>query len=470
MSEQHEKNQFRPAPFFMKDMGPPNYTAGGHEAAHASQFRPMKLPQAPAPGSGSNTSNPLPESWGNHFVPAVEECSTLSLGALNSQRSQVPSIASSPSPAMFQVTTTPPRAMRRSLLSNRKNTRVLAVAALCVVVLPGLIGFSLWHFVGKTVPSVTLYQVSMKNVDFQIGGGGTTYPIQRLDISFPFSAHILSVFVQPGDEVRPNQSLVQIDLSQVNAQNLEQLNVQVEQAYQDVLTAQAYLNTVSAVGNPVVIAQARQQYNFALSKYHALQAEASAPALHQGKLTSSMTGIVTAVNVYPGQQLSANKVMLTIFDESSIIVHAQLPLSNYGQVSIKQAVQVTPSALPDHIYNGTVVSIIPNANSQSGTFEVWIQVANTAGTLLPGMSTFVSIHNTLKALVVPRLAVLNPDLDSIVFVVRQQHAYIQHVQVTGYTGDSAIIGAGLSANESIVLVGLDSLQDGQLVHVSGTQS
>jgi len=464
-SKQNEKHQFQSTPF-MNDVKSPNDTSHGSESSHASQFRPMKLPAVPP--SGSDPSNLLSNLGENRLAPSVAEFDTVSLEAV---KSPMPPIVWSFTPVMNRVVTTP----AQSLLSSRypnwlKNRRMQVAAALCVVMLLGLVGFSLWHFLVRGIPNVTLYRVSMKNVDLQVGGGGTAYPVQRLDISYPFSAHVLSIFVQPGDRVTPNQPLVQIDLSQVNAQNLAQLNAQVEQAYQDTLAAQAYLNTVLGVGNPVIIAQARQQYNAALSKYQALQAEANAPSLHEGKLTSTMSGVVTAVNVYPGQELSADKVMLTIFDESSIIVRAQLPLSNYGQVHIKQAVQVTPSALPNQNYNGTVISIIPNANSQSGTFEVWVEVANSGGTLLPGMSIFVSIQNAIKALVVPRLAVLNPDQDSIVFVVRQQHVYIQHVQVSGYTGDSAIIAGGLNANDAIVLVGFDSLQDGELVHITGTES
>jgi len=85
------------------------------------------------------------------------------------------------------------------------------------------------------------------------------------------------------------------------------------------------------------------------------------------------------------------------------------------------------------------------------------------------MSAFVTIQEPVHALVVPRLAVLNPDLESAVFIVRNQHAYLQHVQVLGYAGDSIIIGTGLTAGDMIVLVGLDSLRDGQEVHVTSVE-
>lgn len=451
---QNEKNQFQPVPY-------------------TKPVEPIRTPAdyyvVPGTMPGQQGQPVQPEQQiAKPFRLPIEAFDTRSLWAANPQ--EMP-LQSPPSASMERVAATPRRVSRPSRRSNWKNKRRLGfIAALSLVVVCCLVSFAAWRIASSSIPDVTLYRVSMKSIDLPIGGGGITYPVQRLDISYPFAAHVLSVFVKPGDKVTLNQSLVQLDLSQVNAQNLSQLNAQVQQAYQDMISAQTYLNTVLSVGNSVIIAQARQQYNAALSRYQALQAEANAPTLHQGRLTSTLRGVVTAVNVYPGQELSANKVLLTIFDESSIIVRAQLPLSDYGQVNIKQSVQVTPSALPNQNYSGTVISIIPNANSQSGTFEVWAEVANMTGNLLPGMSTFVSIHSALRALVVPRMAVLNPNQDSIVFIVRQQHVYIQHVQVSGYTGDSVIIGSGLSANELIVMVGLDSLQDGQLVHIIGYEN
>jgi RND family efflux transporter MFP subunit len=360
---------------------------------------------------------------------------------------------------------------RSSQVRRRKiNRKLLVFASLCLLLLVGVVSYALYQFVIKGPPDVTLYRVSMKSVNEDVGGGGIAYPVQRLDISYPFTANVLAVFVQPGDKVTPKQPLLQLDLSQVNAQYIAQLNAQVAQAYQNMLSAKAYLDSISTTGNSVEIARAQQQYADAQASYTALQDETSDSSLRQGKITSSISGTVTAVNVYQGQSIAANRVLLTIYDESSLIIRTNMPLSDYGDIQVNQSAQVIPSATPNQIYNGKVISIIPSANSQSGTFEVWVTVDNVNGDLLPGMSAFVHIQNTIRALVVPRLAVLNPDLDSTVFLVRQQHVYIQHVQILGYEGDTLFIGSGVHVNDLIVLVGLSSLRDGQTVHVTGIES
>jgi RND family efflux transporter MFP subunit len=135
-------------------------------------------------------------------------------------------------------------------------------------------------------------------------------------------------------------------------------------------------------------------------------------------------------------------------------------------VHLGQQATVTPSALSSVNMRGTVSAIIPQADPQTDTFEVWVEVVNVDKMLLPGMSAFVRIQTAGKALVVPRLAVLNIDSNATVFVVRDGYAHLQHVQVVGRSEEVIFIKGGLAAGENVVLVGQDILQDNQPVRVS----
>ncbi len=338
---------------------------------------------------------------------------------------------------------------------------VVLVCLLLITMVGG--GLALWHLrkQAQLTPNVTLYHVTAKNVNAEIGGGGIVYPVQRLDIAYPFSEGIISIMVKQGDRVVPNQPLMQLDLTQLKAQIL--------QASNDIVAAQQYLNSVYAGGTAVDIAKASQDYSLAQNRYSTLVAEASSPTLHNGTLVSSIAGIVTDIKVYPGELLDAHQTLITIMDESSVIVHALIPVENLNQVQVKQQVVVTPSALPNNSFTGTVQSIRLRADTGTNTFEAWISVPNAQGTIIPGMSTFVRILYPVHALVVPRLAVINPESKPTVFVVRNQTAYLQYVQVQGYVGDSIIIGTGLAANDNVILVGKDQLQNGQSVHVVSTE-
>ena len=59
---------------------------------------------------------------------------------------------------------------------------------------------------------------------------------------------------------------------------------------------------------------------------------------------------------------------------------------------------------------------------------------------------------------------LNTDRDSSVFVVRNEHAYLQRVHIIGRSISSLYIDAGLSSHDDVVLVGSYQLHDGEQVH------
>ncbi len=350
----------------------------------------------------------------------------------------------------------------RRLRRYPRRVKVLG-AMLAGMVLLGVVGFTLWSIFFAVQP-VTAFGVGQKqSVSEDIGGGGIVYPRQQLNISYPISERVLSVLVNAGDHVNANQSLIKLDPTSLNAQ--------LTQASKDVQASQAYLNSVSNATpyNPVTVAAAQQAYQVAQNRYNALLAQTSSSTLHNGTLVTPISGVVTVVNVNSGQTFAANSTLITIMDQSTVTVRAKIPLTNLGQVKLGESAHVTPSALPNVNVTGTVSSIIPQADPQTDTFGVWVTINNNQQMILPGMSAFVSLQAQQSAFVVPRLAVLNPDRDSSVFMIHDGHATTQRVHIVGQTQNSYFVDSGLTPGEQIVLLPLDKLHDGQQVNVtSGT--
>ena len=244
--------------------------------------------------------------------------------------------------------------------------------------------FFIWFFVSTRTADVTLYQVSAQDATPYISGGGVIFPRQQLSLSYPLPEKTLAVFVKVGDEVTPNQPLLKLDQTQLNAQT--------RQLSDDVAAAQAYLASVLASGTASAIALARQQYSLAKSKYNAFVAGSAPLLLHNGNLTSPMRGVVTTVNISPGEVFAANMPLLIIMDESTVIVHVKVPLANLSQVHTGMQAITTPSALPDLNFKGTISAIVPQADPQTDTFEVWVSIENecfcsyTSGGTCPGGS------------------------------------------------------------------------------------
>jgi RND family efflux transporter MFP subunit len=329
--------------------------------------------------------------------------------------------------------------------------------SLAILIVLSLVGMAIRT--SLAFQDVTAFQVgARKMVPLYIGGGGIIYPRQQIPVSYAAAGHITTVIVKVGDQVKAGQPLITLDQSQVNAQ--------ISLAANDVAAAQAYLNSVSNAipYNPVTVANAQQRLQMAQNRYNALTSQSS-NTLQDGNLVAPAAGIVSAINVTPGQNFAAQTVLLTLIDPSTVTVHTQIPLENFTQVRNGMSATVNPSALPDKSLTGTVTSILPQANPQTDTFEAYIEIANAQQELLPGMSAFVRIQSQTNAFVVPRLSVLNPDRESAVFKIRNNHAYITQVHVIGRSDNTIYIDQGLSPNDLIVLLPLNRMREGQHVNI-----
>lgn len=416
----------------------------------------------------------------NDYIPAQQDTSTPSptpakaarFSSVLTETESAPLAKQAPgSPAgktedrslAFSSTQKMPGIAIRQQVMRQQNKRPLLLSGLaCLGIVLLLSGLFAWARIKAAPPAVTLYQVGAQNFTQDIGGGGIVYPLQQEDISYPIAERALAVLVAPGDHVRANQPLIRLDMAALNAQ--------LVQAANDVASSRAYLTAVEASRNTIAIAQAQQLYTLAVDKQNALQAEVSSSTLHNGTVISPISGIVTSLSIAAGEIFAANRTMIVIMDESAVVVRAEIPLTYLAQAQLGQTATVTPSSLPGVSLQGKISAIIPQADSQTDTFEIWVQVPNPQQLLLPGMNAFVHIHQAAKALALPRLAVLNPQREGIVFVVRGQRAYIQKVTIVARSVDTIYVDTGLSPGDRVVLVGADALHNGQEIHINGVES
>jgi RND family efflux transporter MFP subunit len=464
-----------PGPFLNQQAHDDNTSSTGRSGPLQESFIAQMPPSNPLQGNGVGKNNGPVQGWSGQVPgdpsPRFSLPVAIDTQVKPSYQQSAPVV---PSPVVLPpvqgaISTKKPEASGNKQRGKGKQSKrgLIIASAVGVTLLLGAIVVASAVFASKSSSDVTLYKVGVGTVDSPISGGGIIFPRQQLDISYPSAERVIAVLIKAGDHITANQSLIQLDPSQLNAE--------VTQASNDLAAAQAYLNTVTASRNPLTIAQAQQAYNIAKNKYDALVAEAASPTLHHGTLVSPMNGVVTSVNVNAGEVFSANTPLLTIMDESTVIVHVKIPLSDLGQVQSGQTAMVIPSALPKLNLVGKVISIVPKADPQTDTFEVWIEVPNSDMTLLPGMSAFVRIQgqggkvggrDESGPYALPRLAVLYAENDPTVFVMRGEQAYVQRVHIVGRSVEIIYVDSGVHAGDRIVLVGLDTVHNGQKVRVS----
>jgi multidrug efflux pump subunit AcrA (membrane-fusion protein) len=318
-----------------------------------------------------------------------------------------------------------------SLLHSRR-TPLELIAAVLVAVL--VVGSMLW-LVGVTHPfkggttivasGPTSSQTSSKPV---ISGQGTVYPNQEQDIQYAKPMYVAAVNVSAGQAVKVGQTLMQLypaDNAQVqnmynkvlaakaqlkadqvnhpervaaDKQQLAQaqtyitqtlspsINDQIKLLQAKILTYQALLQQDQTSHSDHVSAD-QQQLQLAESEYAQLQAMPQ-----EVTVITPISGVVTQVNTDPVKIVAANTPMLTIMDESTVVVHAKVPQTFMSQVHTYQLATITTSAVSGLSVKGTVTEIIPTVDPKTHTFEVWVSVPNSTKQLLVGMRAQVQIQ------------------------------------------------------------------------------
>lgn len=278
-------------------------------------------------------------------------------------------------------------APQRLFSFSRLHSRRKPLELIAAVLVAALIVSSMLWLVAATHPpkggTIVASQTSASQTSSKpvISGKGILYPEHKQDIQYPIDITVKAVDVEPGQTVKTGQVLMQIDTGRI----IEQ--IQLAQTRVQSLEAQVNADTVS---NSSHVTADKQQLTLAQSQLQQLQQQLTTIQGHN--ITASINGVVTQVNVDTGQTVSAKTVLLTIMDESVLVVQAKVPLTFMGQVHAGQFATVTTPSQPGLSVRGNVTGITPAVDPKTQTFEAWVSIPNPTQQLLAGMDVEVQFQ------------------------------------------------------------------------------
>jgi HlyD family secretion protein len=205
-----------------------------------------------------------------------------------------------------------------------------------------------------------------------------------------------------------------------------------------------------------------QQLEIALSQAQ-LQLESAQRTLAEMTLVAPVGGTVTALNVQAGE-MAGGGTAVVLSNLTTLVVDISLDETDVANASIGQAAIVTLDAFSGTEITGTVASIAPVAQVQSGVvlYPVTVRLSPTELPVRGGMTADVEIVTASResVLIVPLRAIQSADGQS--FVLRQvaggqgstPPGGFERVPVTlGLTNDVEIeITSGLSAGDVVSVV------------------
>ncbi len=122
---------------------------------------------------------------------------------------------------------------------------------------------------------------------------------------------------------------------------------------------------------------------------------------------------------------------------------------------------------PGRAFPAIVKLVAPTVDAATATFKVTLEVNDPKGDLKPGMFSRVGIvfERRAEALTIPRIALLDTDGASNVFVVNGGKAEQRTIKTGLSNAGKVEVIEGLTGSEQVVVVGQNGLKDGNPVRV-----
>lgn len=173
------------------------------------------------------------------------------------------------------------------------------------------------------------------------------------------------------------------------------------------------------------------------------------------RLTSPLDGVVTELSARQGMSVDPLTKLGTLADLSTLFARVQIPAAHLSDVQAGAPVDVRATALPGHVFKGTVNRLGKQADLQTGNVEAFALVPNETGDLQPGLACQVRVWlpPVRNALVIPVAAVADRDGTPVVTVIRDNKAYETEVTLGVQTRERAQVTKGLSPGNLVAIQG-----------------
>ncbi len=244
---------------------------------------------------------------------------------------------------------------------------------------------------------------------------------------------------------------------------VDEANVAYVQARNQRDIAVKHLESLEKTGKEQQVKAAAAQLDAAKGRYQAAQAQ-----LGYSEIRSPIDGVITDRPTFPGEMASAGTPLLTVMDISRLIARANVPSDQLSFIKTGNPAAISAPDSPEHL-NGKVTVVSPALDPNSTTAEVWVEAANRAGTLKPGMAVQVAItaQEIPDAIVIPAAALLPAEggISSVMVVDSNSVAHKRTVQTGVREADRVQVLSGVQPGEPVVVVGGVGLQDEAKVSV-----
>lgn len=178
------------------------------------------------------------------------------------------------------------------------------------------------------------------------------------------------------------------------------------------------------------------------------------PAVLQ-TITAPTAGVITELMVRNGMSVAPGMTLARINGLDTVWLEAALPEAQAALMQPGQPVEARFPALPGEVVKGRVAAVLPEANRETRTLRVRIELPNQARRLKAGLFAQVTVRGAERpALLVPAEAVIRTGARNLVYLSEQPGRFRPvEVQVGEQAGDRIVVLGGLAEGQKVVASG-----------------
>lgn len=180
-------------------------------------------------------------------------------------------------------------------------------------------------------------------------------------------------------------------------------------------------------------------------------------------IDAPQSGILRNIFASAGQNVPNGTALFEVMDLSTVWVRVPIPVGDWDNIERTQAVRVGMLSLPsgEAFSEAKPVAAPPSANPLTGTVDVYYEMSNVLGKLIPGQRLGVTIplSDDKESLTAPWSAVVF-DAHGGTWIYEQMgpHRYLRRRVAIRYTiGPDAVLGPGPTVGVNVVVEGVQEL-------------
>ena len=351
------------------------------------------------------------------------------------------------------------------------NKKRIIVGAIALVVIAALVWVAQRFGVGKEekaagpVAQVQIARVARKMITEKliVYGSVIAQPGKTHSVSVAFETRVRHILVAPGQFVRGNDPLIEIELSPAAQVQFQQAKNAAEAARKELKQTQERFNLKLATNQD--LSAAEKTARDAEVQLATLQ---RAGASGDNRIHSDMAGVIAKVNVQDGQIVAAGSPLIEIVAESEIEVKLGLEPEDLSAARDGASIIIFPVNDPTAAkVEGSIRLVTRRVDPATRLVDVYVALPEGTKLLLDSYVRGEIQRTEKDVLVVPRSAVLpNESREFEVFTVASDKATKHNVKIGAENpNEIQVIADDLHEGDPVVTVGNYELEDGMAVEI-----